>query len=453
MRGFRLALAPILVSFMAHAADMQLAVDGPAISVSAAKPGEGTRLVFEAKEGQRLGFGITGLAFEPASATGVGISVRGPDGRPLPGLERIHCAPGRSEGACDGEFTVARSGRHAIEVEAPFSTSPRFSAQLSNAIARALAVGGSDAFSIARPGQDAWVPLEVQAGQEVTVAIRDLSAGDKSASFALRLHRPDGSLAGEAAADARLGASLSIGRGAPAGAYRIEVDPERAGKGSFRLAAKATTRAPDGAADIASEVNEELRFVFTAAAGDSVSVGLQDIVHSPDVDSNSRLLVLGPEGKRIGGAGCRTVARGQSRPCKILLANLAAGDYAIVVAPPSGASVAGRLHRAADHVSKLDPSLPNRLELQAAGQVARVTFGGKAGERVGISLANIGPDGKALVSARLEGPPGGPALMRGASLAGTTAQIPPFELPATGTYTLVLDPGFGKLSVEVSLTR
>ena len=446
-----IALGFLSASFTAIGADLAIPVDGPPVTVAAEKPGQPLRLTFQAEAGQHLGLGVTALKFVPASATGVAFTVRQPDGQAIGGLEMPYCFPAGPEGACDGEFTVTRSGRHVIDVDVPFSAAPRFSIQISSAVSRSLAIGKGEAVTLSRPGQDAWFALPVAAGQDVTVGLRDVASSDKAARFALRIHRPDGSLVGESKADTRLGASLSLGGGAPAGTYRVEVDPDRGATGSFVVAATATPQAPDGALDIASGVNEELRFAFSVGDGQSASVGLDNIVHTPDVDSNSRLLVVGPDGTRLGALGCRTRARGQPVPCKVKVADLKAGRYTIVVSPPPGASVSGTLYRTQDHTAKLDPDSPNRIDLHQAGQVARYTFAGKAGERVGVAIARNVPDDRSIVVATLLGPPGGPTVMRGTGLLQAAAQIPAFELPVTGTYTLLVDAGFRTVSVTVSL--
>jgi hypothetical protein len=320
-------------------------------------------------------------------------------------------------------------------------------------VARALEIGGSESVTLSRPGQDGWFALAIGAGQDAAVALRDVVSSDKAARFALRIHRPDGSLAGETAADARLGASLSLGSAPPAGTYRVEVDPDRGATGTFVVAAKAAARAAEGSVDIASGTNEELRFDFTVGDGQGVSVGLDNISHTPDVDSNSRLLVLGPGGARIGGLGCRTVARGAPVPCIVRTAGLKAGKYTIVVAPPPGASVAGTLFRTQDVAGKLDPGSPNRIELRQAGQAARYTYAGQAGERVGFSVVRIGPDDRTLVTVRLIGPSGLPVTGRGILPGKASVEIPAIALPATGDYTLLVEAGFRTASVIVSLVR
>jgi hypothetical protein len=447
----RIALGFLFVSFTANAADLAIAVDGPPVTVAPEKPGQPLRLAFRAQAGQRLGLGVTALKFVPASATGVAFTVKQPDGQAVRGLEMLNCFPAGAEGACDGEFTVAATGTHVIDVDVPFSAAPRFSIQISSAVSRSLAIGKGEAVALSRPGQDAWFALTVEAGQDVAVGLRDVASGDRNARFSLRIHRPDGSLVGEAGAHMRLGASLPLGGGAPAGTYRVEVDPDRGATGSFVVAATVTPQAPDGALDIASGVNEELRFAFSAGDGQSASVGLDNIAHTPDVDSESRLLVVGPDGKRLNTLYCRTRARGQPVPCKVKVADLKAGRYTIVVSPPPGASVSGTLYRTQDHTAKLDPDSPNRIDLRQAGQVARYRFAGKAGERMGVAIARNVTDDKSRVFVTLLGPPDAPTAMRGTGLLQASVQIPAFELPVTGTYTLLVDAGFRTVSVTVSL--
>jgi hypothetical protein len=447
----RIALGLLSLPFAANAADVALAVDGPPIAVATGKPGQPLRLAFRAQAGQRLGLGVTALGFAPASATGIGFTVKRPDGQALPGLEYLHCVPAGAEGACDGEFTVATSGTHVIDVDVPFSAAPRFSIQLSSAVSRPLAVGKDESAALARPGQDGWFALAVEAGQDVAVALRDVVSGDREARFALRVHRPDGTVLGQAGANARMGASVSLGSSAPAGTYRIEVDPDRGATGSFVVVAKAAAKAADGPIDIASGVNEELRFAFDAGDGEGMSVGIENLAHTPDVDSNSRLLVLNPDGTQLNGTGCTSPTRGRPYPCKLEVAGLKAGRYTIVVAPPPGAAVGGRLHQSKSVVAKLEPGSPNRIELSKAGQVGRFTFEAKAGESVKVAIARNIPDDRTPLTVKLVSPNG--MMMRMLAPGQAGAEFTTSPLPAAGTHTLIVDAGFRTASLTVSLSR
>src|SRR5260221_5807165 len=209
----------------AQAADLTVSADGPPVSVAPAKPGEPLRFTFRAKAGEHLGLGVSGLKLEPASASGIGLTVRQPDGSALQGVEYLYCLPANPEGACDGEFTVTQSGDHVIDVDAPFSAAPRFSIQLSRPVVRTLTVGKSESVTLSRPGQDGRFTLALAAGEDVSLELGDVASSRKDARFALRVYRPDGSLLGQADADARRGASVGLGGAAVPGNYVVEVDP------------------------------------------------------------------------------------------------------------------------------------------------------------------------------------------------------------------------------------
>ncbi len=439
-------------AFAAHATDLAIPIDGPPLLVAAEKPGQGSRLAFSAQAGQHLGFAVTGLKFVPSSATGIGFTVKQSDGSVLRGAEMIYCVANNADSACDGEFTVGKSGAHTIDVDVPFSAAPRFSIQLSSAVTRRLTIGKSEAVTLSRAGQDGWFPLAVGAGQDLAVELRDVASSAKPGRFALRVYRPDGALVGEGSADSRSPASVALGSSAVAGTYFVEVDPDHGATGSFVVAAKAAAQSAEGAIPISSAANQPLRFSFAATAGQSVTVGVDNIVHDPDVDSNSLLQILNPDGTRLAGLGCKTLARGGGRlPCRVSASDLAAGNYTIVVSPPPGASVAGKLYRTTDIVAKLDPSSPARVDVQP-GQVARFTFSANAGDKVGVKVQRVLPDDKKMIYVRLMGPNTGFGT-RVLMAAESTMVIEPVAMPATGTYTIAVDAQFNKASASVSLIR
>jgi hypothetical protein len=428
----RMALAFASFICAAHAADPVVPVDGPPLAVTAEKSGQPLRVTFRAEAGQHLGLGMTALKFVPESAGGVAFTVRQPDGTPLPGMEFLYCAP-RAGGACDGQFAIAKSGVHTIEVDTPFSAAARFSIQLSKIETRDLIVDKPQAATLSRVGQEARFALKVAAGQNVSVELRDVAPDSKDARFVLRLVRPDGSTVGEARADARTPASLSLGASAPAGAYVVEVDPDDGATGSFVALAKVAATMADGSIEVASGVNEVLRFNFTAAAGEGVSVALDNLTHTPaDMQAFSRLAIVKSDGTRIAGMGCG----GRARFCKTSAEKLEAGDYAIHVTPPQGGSVSGRLYRTKDVVGSLNPSSTTRVELQPA-QVGRYEVRIAAGESIGFRVARTSPENKALIGVTLLSPeiPKGAAILNSYDAA---TQIVPKEYPS-GTYMLRLN--------------
>jgi hypothetical protein len=446
----RVALILVTIAGAAQAADLAIAIDGPPLEVAARAPGQPVRLVFRAQAGQHVGLGIGALGFVPASATGVGFTVKQPDGTVLPGMEMLHCVAANPQGGCDGEFTIARSGNYVIDVDAPFSAAPHFSIQLSSALARALAVGRSEAVTLTRVGQDGRFPLAIAPGQDVTVELGGIASSSKESGFALRVYRPDGSLLGQASADATRGASVSLGSAAPAGTYIVEVDPDYGATGSFLVAAKAAAQSQEGAIDVSSAAGRDLRFNFVATAGQSVTVGLDNLSHDPDVESNSRVSILKPDGTRLATVGCSTVSHGQRSLCKVSASNLAAATYTIVVSPPFNASLSGKLYRTTDRVAKLDPASPNRVELQTA-QVARYTFAASEGDKVGLALTRNLPGDKTLYYVTLLRPDGSIITARVLVPAQAAMQIDPVALPATGVYTVAVDAGFDKGSATLSL--
>jgi len=155
---------------------------------------------------------------------------------------------------------------------------------------------------------------------------------------------------------------------------------------------------------------------------------------------SARLAAL-PDGAQLSASACVASSSG----CGVNLGNLpTTGTYGIVVRPAAGAIGAFRVTLSADLPGTLNVGgSALALTLDRPGRNARLTFAGTAGQMLRLSWSGVaiaGAPGNAFVSIKTaDGSTLGNAII-GTGGAGTY-DIP--ALPATGNYTVFVDPPAG----------
>jgi len=432
-------------------------IDGPPLRLSLQPAGRGTRVSFTAQAGQRLGFGIAGVRFTPASAAALVVTVRQPDGSMVPGTSRVHSfAAKATEPVCDGELTTRHAGRHVLEIDAPFSAAATLELTLSSPATASLQVGKSHTIAVSRAGQDARLELALEPGAGVSISARGAGAGATGdGAFELRAFRPDGSLAAEAHGDAQRAASLSL-PGA-AGIHAIEIDPAKGATGAFVVTAQAVGVAAAGEppTEFSVAAGDTARFAVTATAGQGLTIAVQGLAHAPDVDYGSSVIaLLKPDGGRLDARSCITKPLPGSAeyvpPCKLSVFALPeSGRYTVAVSPPAKAAASGRLLLTDVVTGGLTAGAPARLAAMKPAQVARFEFTGSAGQNVQLSAFATVPPG-AAITLQVQGVEGTSFF---ATAAGNKDRIAMFNpLPSAGRYVVTVDPGYAAIETgEVAL--
>lgn len=460
------ALLPSPHAFAANAASPQddpppvslpISIDGPAVQVDAGAPGALVHLGFEAKTGQHLGIGINGVTLAPPSASALVATVRDAEGKVVPTPARVLClAPSaaKTQGDCQGQFTVPHDGRYRIEVETPFSASARFRAVLSTAIEGALEPDAPRTVRLERAGQAARFPLRIGADEGVSVEIQKIAAADKAEAVSLRIYRPDGKVAGQASGTEGSGITMPVP--AEPGEYIVEAVPVHGMPASFLVAARRPAMLEVGGASVPfgpAGSTELVRYRFAGREGEGIEVLVDPLSIEPDVEIPSMVAILGPDGNLLGTRGCGMRPPFSNGPCKATVAKLPfTGRYEVLIRPAYGAKMSGRVSATRDVVAALEGNAVRLPSLQK-GQVARYRFKGSAGESVGFALTGmkVQPEGT-LVYVMLVRPQGTTMTMRAAR--SGSIQLDPVPLPAAGEYTILVDSGTGELTAgELTLVR
>jgi len=309
-------------------------------------------------------------------------------------------------------------------------------------------IGESRLVTITQANKVALILFDGVAGQRVSLGITGVTVGAPNCCDTLNItmYRPGGVLV-PAFGVGTAGNGTSTQTLPVTGTYSILVDPFGTFTGSVTLSlfeevpTPITINGPPVTLNFASGQNGSL--TFTGTAGQRVSVGLTGITISPgyccDVGTvafyradGSALLSPMPFGN--GGAGT---------PSVVLPAN---GTYTIVIDPYQARTGAVTATLSADLTPAITvngASVP--LDLRA-GQNALLTFDGTAGQRISIGLSDItiGTGYCCDIGTVTIYKPDGTVFQAPIAFSNQGAGTPSVVLPASGTYSILIDPYIGR---------
>ncbi|MEU4514514.1 VWD domain-containing protein [Nonomuraea wenchangensis] len=242
--------------------------------------------------------------------------------------------------------------------------------------------------------------------------------------------------AGAKAASANLCGAKRVD-GLAAGAYRLRVSPWNDVFGPYKLSVNTlgadvvTTAAIDGP-QVPVQVTDPGQhgtWTFTGTAGQKVSAVLGGGTLSALSDATVQL--RGPDGRILAQKSC-------GKECFVDTETLpATGTYAMVWDPKDAktGSIALRLHAVPGAVTgTVAIGAPSTLTTSVPGQTASWSFAGTQGRRVAFAVSGLTGAATASISK-----PDGTRLY-GSTYCPATCAFDTTTLPATGTYTLLVDP-------------
>lgn len=430
-------------------ADPVLTVDGATVNSTLDFAHQSARFVFDATATQRLGIGVAGLTSNPATTNSTQFNVYLPDGSSLAGSSTWpSCAPATAnnpQGNCDGELLSTIAGTYTLVAQPPVGTYSTFGVRLNSEATGTLAVDTASDVALAQVGQDARYTFTGTAGDSVGIDLSGVVPLPQAQAFPLVIYKPDGNVLTSCNLTPPAAVYCELGALATTGTYTVTVDPGYGAYGTFKLTRKhgpllATTDPPTAFA--MGSNSEAARFRFASTAGQNVTVGVEGLSYTGSSGNPSTLYVYKPDRTTVvGTVSCNpTVASGR---CKATLPNLpVTGTYGVVLVPPAGVKISGTVNVSAELTGTLTAGTPESINAVRAGQNARYTFAGTTGDNLAIKLFGIAttPASQDL-RLYLYRPDG--ALVTATSGSPNPAIIQQFSLPATGTYSVVVEPQVG----------
>ncbi len=354
----------------------------------------------------------------------------------------------RGDGVFTGTVTPTAAGTFTVAVTA-FAGDATDTQTLTGVVDATLeaVVGGPSVTLTAAPGQNIRVRFAGTAGRRLAVR----ASGVTISSSTLTVTAPDGSTLVPPAYAFTSGTFVEP-RVLPAtGDYVLLVDPQGTATGSMTLTlydvpADQTSPATLGGppVTVANAVpGQNARATFAGVAGRTLSVGLASTYQG------AKVTVLAPDGTALAPA---TYLYAKSFVEPLVLP--ASGTYALLVDPQAAAtgSATATLHDVpADATAAATANgPPATVTTTVPGQGARVVFDGTASTRVSVRVSGVTMAG-ARVSLRA---PDGTMLVAPVYVGAGGGFLEPTTLPASGSYTLVVDPAVeatGSLTLTLAL--
>ncbi len=395
----------------------RIAVNGDPVTVKIATPNKNGVMVFDGTAGQRINIGFSGVTL-----TQFHVSVYRPDGetvprhvsavrnyyatmgeRPVSSLTKVHTSMAAYQFSTDTAATISSSEMNGASVDLeelpvtgtytiffdPLSTyTGSFKVTVSSELSGTIVPHGSAVTAtIDRTGQKARYTFSGESGQAVSLQLSDVTIRSGYVSIV----SPDGSLLGKpisfvSGGGGAGGGAMIPGQILPAsGTYALLVESDLSYTGRLKLALynapelTGTIMIDQGTVTPALTVpGQRARYTFNGTEGQRVNLGLSGVSIPM-----TTVAILKPDGSKwesttVGPSG------GSLDP---LTALPATGTYAIAVEPVSNytGSMTIALSSPVTGTIAIDgASVP--VSLNKAGQTARYTFNGNAGQWVNLGL-------------------------------------------------------------------
>jgi YD repeat-containing protein len=332
-------------------------------------------------------------------------------------------------GATSGHVTATSLGGSATSTGDFFvPPSPYTASQV--AVADRMAVGQSKVVTLNTANTIGLILFDGTAGQQAGLVISNVTIP----TSAVTIYKPDGSILGSAPNVTTSGALINSQALPATGTYTILVAPSGSSTGSLTLnlnntndvTGSMTIDGPPFTLAI-NAPGQKARITFTGNAGQGVSLDITNVALP-----NSNVSMLSPDGSVFGSAAGVTPSGTfiSSQPLP------ATGTYTIAV-DPLGNTGTMTLTLVSDVSATITLGGPaTSINIVSPGQKAGLTFAGTSGQQVYFAIFNLSvptcnvavlnPDGTVLVSAN-----GVPSIGQA---------IPAAALPASGTYTVRVDP-------------
>jgi YD repeat-containing protein len=312
--------------------------------------------------------------------------------------------------------------------------------------------GTSTTFNTAVLNQNAYIKFSGTAGQNVGIGIRAISLPSDYLAYAT-VYKPDGAvLAGALQCnEGNGGCSFALQNLPVTGTYSIVLVPATAPSTmSFRLTLSAPVQsalALDTPQSVSLLEGQFTLMPFTVAAGQTVALNVGSLATDP-VGKYVDLDVLDSSGNSISGASTN------SSTMTLNLRNMAAGTYRVKVKPQNGQPATMQLTLASgvDSAVAVDGT-STTFNTTVLNQYAYITFAGTAGQNVGIGIRALSLPSDYSAYVTVYKPDG--AVLAGAlqcSESNGGCSFAPLNLPATGTYSIILRPATAPSTMSFRIT-
>ena len=434
-------LSPSMKVTASLAVDPTLAATGVGTAASTQLVGQTARLLFNAVAGNNPRLAITGITSNPTDGGWVYVDVYDPNNV---FVRELSCYSTSSECAV-ALPNVALSGTYQAIVN-PYQFTMSFTMTLSQDVAAVLVPGQPQELDLTVTGQEGIASFTgTAAGQQVVLQVVSQTTTPTGNDVSYTIYGPDGT---ELSAFDSTGPMLQPLTLPSAGTYTIYIDPANSALAALQLefipdATGTLTNDGTSHAFATTSPGQSLQLSFSALAGDNLGMALTGLVTNAGATNGVQVTIYDPNQVYVTSVYCYTSNPG----CSINLPALAvSGNYQVIVVPDQEygpETVSFTMTLSHDVTGTLQLNQPAQtFNLSALGQDGIASFSGNAGDLVTVEVVGLttsfGNQGAAYT---VHAPDGTWLANTGMGVVPNAVNLLP--LPATGIYTVAIDPSFG----------
>ena len=417
---------------------------GTPLTVTTTGIGQNARYTFSGTAGQQISLTLTNSTYTGCIA--LATSILKPDGTNL-GSTSICGASGFID-----SMTMPVTGTYTVLVDPGGTTTGSVTLQLNtfSDISGTITIGTPLTVTTTGIGQNARYTFSGTTGQQISLTLTN-STYTGCIALATSILKPDGTTLGSTSICGASGFidSMTI---PVTGTYTVFVNPGGTATGSVTLQLN-TFNDLSGTITIGTPltvtttgIGQNARYTFSGTAGQQISLTLTNSTYTGCIALATS--ILKPDGTTLGSTSiCGASGFIDSMTIPVT------GTYTVFVNPGGTAtgSVTLLLNTFTDISGAITPGTPLNVTTTVAGQNARFTFSGTAGQQATLGLANSTYTGCIALASSILKPDG--TTLNSTSICGASGSAGPTSLPVTGTYTVLVDPGgTGTGSVTVTVT-
>jgi RHS repeat-associated protein len=406
-------------------------------------------VAFDGSSGQRVSLSFSSVTFGGSSCCSATASILNPDGSTVVSPSYF----GTSGGFVDAA-TLPQDGTYTIVVDPQGTATGSASMTLNSVPADATAsiTPGGSAVTLATTvaGQNAALTFSGSAGQRVSLQVDNVTIGSGCCSATAALLAPDGSTLVPATYFGPAGGGSIDATTLPqAGTYTIYVNPQGTATGSARYTLfdvppdAGGTMTPGGPplTVTISTAGQNANVTFPGTQDQRISLDVSNVTIGTPSSCGTNITIKKPDGSTLASNTCVTTA-GAFFDTTVLPAT---GTYTIAINPAgtyTGSLTLTLYDVPADLSSTITPGgAAVTVSPATPGQNANVTFEGTQNQRVSLDITNvtIGNVSSCGTAVTIKNPDGS-TLASNTCVTTAGAFIDTKILPATGTYTIVVDP-------------
>jgi YD repeat-containing protein len=421
---------------------------GTPVTATTTTAGQNARYTFSGTAGQQFSINISGSTYVGCNA--VVVSIVKPDGTTLGSAGLCNTATGFLDSQ-----TLPTTGTYTVRVDPQGTTTGSVTLLLNSFadVTGTISAGTAVTATTTTAGQNALYTFSGTTGQQFSINMSGSTYTGCNA-VVVSIVKPDGSnLASTGICNASSG-FMDSQTLPTTGTYTVKVDPQGTTTGSITVLMNSfadvigTVTAGTALTTTTTTAGQNALYTFSGTAGQQFSINISGSTY---VGCNAVVVsILKPDNTNLGSAG---VCNGSAGFLDSLTLPTT-GTYTVKVDPQgtTTGSVTVLLNSFADVTGTIASGTPVSVTTTTPGQNALYTFSGVTGQSASVSTAGSTYTGcNAVVVSILK--PDGTNLGSGGICNNTSGSFGPLSLPATGTYTVKVDPqGVGTGSATVTLT-